>query len=45
VEIESAVISAVMSSEKNIVASCIIRGLHALLTVSIALSVFLTDTG
>jgi len=35
----------VMSPEKSRISSGIVRGLHTLLTVSIALSMFVTNTG
>jgi len=34
-----------MLSNKNAVARGIVRGFHALLTVSVTMSLFLTDTG
>ena len=42
---EPAVMSVVVASEKSTIASGFICGLHTVLTVSIALSVFLNNTG
>jgi len=42
---ETVVISAVMALEKSTIASGFIRGFHTVLTVSITLSVFFTNTG